>query len=76
MYMLLDKAFVDVRSLPDDDLIALLCATEEEIEAHGEFNELKELLHDCAMELLRRPEAIATACAVTLRRDFNEGSPN
>jgi len=53
--MALDKASVGVRDLPDDDLVALLCATEDEIETHGELNELRELLLDCTMELLRRP---------------------
>jgi hypothetical protein len=56
--MVLDKATVDVRNLPDEDLIALLCAAEDEIETHGEFNQLKELLLDCAMELLKRPSAL------------------
>jgi hypothetical protein len=55
MHMMLDKASVGVKDLPDEDLIALLCATEDEIESHGELNELRELLLDCTMELLRRP---------------------
>jgi len=50
-----DEASVAVKNLPDDELIALLCATEDEIEAHGELNDLKELLLDCTMELLNRP---------------------
>jgi hypothetical protein len=55
MRMILDRACVNVKNLPDEHLIALLCATEDEIEAHGELNELQELLLDCVMELLRRP---------------------
>jgi hypothetical protein len=55
MHSTLDRASPDVTLLPDEDLIALLCATEDEIETHGERNELKELLLDCTMELLRRP---------------------
>jgi hypothetical protein len=52
---MLDTACMEVKNLPDDDLIALLCATEDEIEAHGALNALKELLLDCTMELLKRP---------------------
>ncbi len=55
MDVTLDRACVDVKNLPDNDLVELLCATESEIETHGEFNELKELLLDCAAELLKRP---------------------
>jgi len=55
MHRPVDKASPDLRTLPDDDLIALLCATEDEIDAHGERIELKELLVDCTMELIRRP---------------------
>ena len=46
------KSLWDLKSLPDDDLITLLCATEDEIELRGEFSELKELLMDCTKELL------------------------
>ncbi len=55
MRMSSDTTSVDVRSLSDDDLITLLCVTEDEIESHGELRELKELLVDCTKELLRRP---------------------
>jgi len=55
MHMISDEACVAVKNLPDDDLIVLLRATEDEIEAHGEWNALRELLLDCTMELLRRP---------------------
>jgi len=55
MHRPVDRVSPDVRTLPDDDLIALLCAAEDEIDAHGERVELKELLVDCTMELMRRP---------------------
>ena len=61
----LDNTSVDVRNLSDDDLITLLCATEDEIEAHGEFSELKELLVDCTKELLRRPALLSAEIAPT-----------
>jgi hypothetical protein len=55
MHMTLDRACLDLKNLPDDDLIALLCAAEDEIEAYGELQELKELLFDCTKELMKRP---------------------
>ena len=47
-----DKTAVDQKA-SDAQLIFLLRKTEEEIEAHGELNELN-LLHDFASELLKR----------------------
>ena len=58
MHMMSDTATVEVKNLSDDDLIALLCATEDEIEVHSASNEIRELLLDCVMELLRRPELL------------------
>ena len=49
-----EKAGIDTRVLDERELIALVRATLEEIEAHGEWNELKILLGDCAKELLER----------------------
>lgn len=63
MDMMLEEASGGVKDLPDDDLIALLCATEDEIEAHGELHELRELLLDCTMELLRRPALLSVEMA-------------
>lgn len=65
MHMVLDKASVDVRNLSDEDLITLLCVTEDEIEEHGEFSELKELLVDCTKELLKRPALLSKEMAPT-----------
>lgn len=44
----------DPKALDDAELIALVRETQEEIEAHGELNELNALLHDFARELLKR----------------------
>jgi len=55
LHIISDEACVAVKNLPDEDLILLLRATEDEIEAHGELNELRELLLDCTIELLNRP---------------------
>jgi hypothetical protein len=49
-----DKGGVDPRVLDERELIALVRATQEEIESHGEWNELKVLLSDLARELLER----------------------
>lgn len=62
-HMVLDKDSVDVANLSDGDLIALLCATEDEIEVHGGFAYLKELLLDCTMELLKRPVLLSVQIA-------------
>ena len=48
-----DKVGVDQRA-SDAELIALLCNAQDEIEAHGEWNELNLLLHDFARELLKQ----------------------
>lgn len=68
MHMLLDQSSVDLRNLPDDDLLTLLCATEDEIEEHGEFNEMKQLLRDCVSELLRRPALLNAEIAPARKR--------
>ena len=60
-----DKNRLDMMSLPDEALITLLCATEEEIEIHGERTELKQLLQACTMELLRRPALLQQELAPT-----------
>lgn len=49
-----DKAGVDPKVLNDVELIALVRETQEEIDAHGEWNELNVLLHDFAAELVKR----------------------
>lgn len=49
-----DKVGVDPKALDERELIALVRATQEEIEAHGASNELKVLLSDCGRELLER----------------------
>ena len=49
-----DKAGVDPKVLNDVELIALVRETWEEIDAHGEWNELNVLLHDFAAELVKR----------------------
>jgi hypothetical protein len=38
----------------DAELIALLRGTQEELEAHGELNQVNLLLHDFARELLKQ----------------------
>jgi hypothetical protein len=48
-----DKAGVDQRA-SDAELMALLRKAQDEIEAHGELNELNLLLHDFARELLKQ----------------------
>jgi hypothetical protein len=48
-----DKAGVDQRT-SDAELIALLYKAQDNIEAHGELNELNLLLHDFAKELLKQ----------------------
>ena len=65
MRMSSDTTSVDVRNLSDDDLITLLCATEDEIEAHGELRELKELLVDCTKELRKRPALLSAEITST-----------
>ncbi len=45
---------VDPKDLNDVELIALVRETQEEIEAHGEWNELNVLLRVLAAELIRR----------------------
>jgi len=52
--MIKDMVGVDPKVLNDVELIALVRETQEEIEAHGEWNELNVLLHDCAAELVKR----------------------
>jgi hypothetical protein len=47
------KIGLDQEALNDAGLIALLCQTEEEIEDHGESNQLNLLLRDFARELLK-----------------------
>jgi hypothetical protein len=49
-----DKVGVDPKVLNDVELIALLRETQEEIEAHGEWNDLSVLLRDVAAELVKR----------------------
>jgi len=49
-----DKAGVDPKVLNDVELIDLVRETWEEIDAHGEWNELNVLLHDFAAELVKR----------------------
>jgi hypothetical protein len=49
-----DKVGVDPEVLNDVELIALLRETQEQIEAHGEWNELNVLLRDFAVELVKR----------------------
>jgi len=49
-----DKVGVDPKVLNDVELIAFVRGTQEEIEAHGELNELNSLLRDFAMELVKR----------------------
>lgn len=51
--MIQDKAGVDQRA-SDAELMALLRKAQDEIEAHGELNELNLLLHDFARELLKQ----------------------
>jgi len=48
-----DKAGVDYKA-SDAELISLVRKTKEEIEAHGELNELNLLLLDFARELLKQ----------------------
>ncbi len=54
MDMIQDKVGVDPKVLNDVELIALVRETQEEIEAHGEWNELNVLLRDFAAELVKR----------------------
>jgi hypothetical protein len=49
-----DKVGLDPKVLDDLELIALVREAQEEIEAHGEWNELNVLLRDFATELLKR----------------------
>jgi len=49
-----DKVGVDPKVLNDVELIALVCETQELIEAHGEWNELNVLFRDFAAELVKR----------------------
>jgi hypothetical protein len=48
-----EKAGIDLRA-SDAELIALLCKAQDNLEAHGELNELNLLLHDFARELLKQ----------------------
>jgi hypothetical protein len=48
-----DQEQVDEKA-SDAELIALWCKTQDEIEAHGELDELSILLGDFVMELLRQ----------------------
>jgi hypothetical protein len=54
MDLMQDKVGVDPKVLNDVELIALVRETQEEIEAHGEWNELNVLLRDFAAELVKR----------------------
>jgi hypothetical protein len=49
-----DKVGLDPKVLDDLELIALVREAQEEIEAHGEWNELNVLLRDFATELPKR----------------------
>jgi hypothetical protein len=49
-----DKVGVDPEVLNDIELMALVRETQEEIDEHGEWNELNVLLHDFAAELVKR----------------------
>jgi hypothetical protein len=49
-----DKVGVDPKVLNDVELIDLVRETQEELEAHGEWNELNVLLRDLAAELVKR----------------------
>jgi hypothetical protein len=49
-----DKVGVDPKVLNDVELIAFVRETQEEIEAHGELNELNSFLRDFATELVKR----------------------
>ena len=49
-----DKVGVDPKVLNDVELIALVRETQEQIEAHGEWNELNVVLRDSAAELVKR----------------------
>ena len=48
------QAGVDQKVLDDAELIALVRQTQEQIEAHGEWNELSVLLRDFAADLVNR----------------------
>ncbi len=54
MDLMQDTVGVDPKVLNDIELIDLVRETQEEIEAHGEWNELSVLLRDFAAELVRR----------------------
>jgi hypothetical protein len=54
MDLMQDKVGVDPKVLNDIELIDLVRETQEEIEAHGEWNELNVLLRDFAAELVNR----------------------
>jgi hypothetical protein len=54
MDLMQDKVGVDPKVLNDIELIDLVRETQEEIEAHGEWNELSVLLRDFAAELVKR----------------------
>jgi hypothetical protein len=49
-----DRVGVDPRVLDERELLAPMRAAQEEIEAHGGWNELNVLLRDFARELLER----------------------
>jgi hypothetical protein len=51
--MMQNNARVD-QKISDHELIALFCQTQEEIEAHGQSNELNLLLRDFGKELLKQ----------------------
>jgi DNA-binding transcriptional ArsR family regulator len=48
------KVGIDLKVLNDAELIELVRETQEEIEAHGEWNELNVLLRDLTAELVKR----------------------
>jgi hypothetical protein len=54
MDVMQDKVGVDPKVLNDVELINLVRETQEEIEAHGEWNELNVLLRDFVAELVKR----------------------
>jgi hypothetical protein len=54
MDVMQDKVGVDPKVLNDVELINLVRETQEEIDAHGEWNELNVLLRDFAAELVKR----------------------
>ncbi len=48
------KVSIDLKVLNDAELIELVRETQEQIEAHGEWNELNVLLRDLTAELVKR----------------------